>query len=173
MTKRKRSATSRFEQGAKFAFTPAMAAVVIELLAEFSTLPVLVYPNWGVVIANSVPFLLYFYTSIDGFDATLDQQLDGHTIRPIAFISRTTTGPKRLWIPLDLEAGGTVWSITRLRGRVWVASYQFPNIFGPQDARKPRQACDTQPASTAAVARVSHREELHSGISQKQCQQEC
>ena len=44
-----------------------MEAIVRELLAELSTPPVLVYPNWDGVTDNFLPFLLYGDTSVDGF----------------------------------------------------------------------------------------------------------
>ena len=47
--------------------------------------------------------------------------------------------------------------------------YRFSIVFGPQGARKPRQDCRTQPASTE-VARVSYRVQLHPAIPQRQCQ---
>ena len=71
MAKRIRPITSILKQGVKFAFTPAMEAIVRELIAELSTPPVLVYPNWDDVTDNSRPFLPYCDASVDGFDATL------------------------------------------------------------------------------------------------------
>ena len=74
MAKRIQPITSFLKQGVKFVFTPAMEAIVRELLAELSTPPVLVYPNWDGVTDNSRPFLLYCDASVDGFGATLEQE---------------------------------------------------------------------------------------------------
>ena len=103
MAKRIRPITFLLKQGVKFVFTPAMEAIVRELLAELSTPPVLVYPNWDGVADNSSPFLLYCDASVDGFGATLEQEEDDHTIRPIVFIRRATIGSERHGTPLDLE----------------------------------------------------------------------
>ena len=85
MAKRVRPITSLLKQGVKFVFTPAMEAIVLERLAELSTPLVLVYPNRDGVTDNSHPFLIYCDASVDGFGATLEQEQDDHTIRPIVF----------------------------------------------------------------------------------------
>ena len=59
MAKRIRPITFLLKQGVKFVFTPAMEAIVRELLAELSTPPLLVCPNWDGVTENSRPFPLY------------------------------------------------------------------------------------------------------------------
>ena len=89
VAKRIRPITSLIKQGVKFVFTPAMKTIVREMLTE-STPPVLVCPNWDAVSDNSRSFLLYSDDSVDGFGATLEQEQDDHTIRPIVFISRVT-----------------------------------------------------------------------------------
>ena len=61
---------------------------------------------------------------MDGLFATLDQEQDDHTIRPIVFISRATIESERHWTPLDLEVGIIVW-IKRLRGYLWCTSFRF------------------------------------------------
>ena len=58
MAKRIRPTTSLLKQGVKFVFIPAVETIVRELLAELSTPPVLVFPNWDDVTNNSRPFLL-------------------------------------------------------------------------------------------------------------------
>jgi len=125
MAKRVRPITSLLKQGVKFVFTPAMEAIARELLAELSTIPVLVYPNWDAVTDNSRPFLLYCDASVDGFGATLEQEQDDKTIRPIVFISRATIESERHWTPLDLEAGSIIWSIKRLRGYLWGTTFRI------------------------------------------------
>ena len=116
MAKRIRPMTSLLKQGVKFVLIPEMEVIVRKLLAELTTPPVLVYPNWDAVTDNSRPFLLYCDASVNGFGAALEQEQDDHTIRPIVFVSRATIESERHWTPLDLEAGSIVWSIKRLRG---------------------------------------------------------
>ena len=95
MAKRIRPITSLLKQAVKFVFTPAMEAIVRELLAELSTPPVLVYPNWHGVTDNSRPFLLYCDASVHGFGSTLEQERDDHTIRAIVLTSRATIESER------------------------------------------------------------------------------
>ena len=47
-------------------------------------------PNWNSVADSSRNFLLYVDASVDSFGATLEQQQDCQTIRPIVFINRAT-----------------------------------------------------------------------------------
>ena len=68
--KRIQSITSLLKQGVKFVFTPALETIVRERLAEMSTPPIIVYPNWNAVSDNSHTFLLYRDASVDGFGAT-------------------------------------------------------------------------------------------------------
>ena len=133
MAKRIRPITSLLKQGVKFVITPEMEAIVRKLLAELTTPPVLVYPNWGVATDNSRPFLLYCDASVDDFSATLEQEQDDHTIRPIVFISRATIESERHWTLLDLEAGSIVWSIKRLHGYLWGANFR---MFSDRKARE-------------------------------------
>lgn len=93
----------------KFVFTPAMATVARNLLAEFSAPPTLVLPDCD--SDASRPSRIYCDASINGFGATLEQeQLDG-SIRRIVLFSRATLESQRNWTPLDRGAGGIVWSI--------------------------------------------------------------
>ena len=117
--KRIQSITSLLKQGVKFVFTPALETIVRERLAEMSTPPIIVYPNWNAVSDNFRPFLLHCDAGVDGVRATLEQGQDDYTIRPIVFIRRTTIESERHWTPLDLQAGRIVWSIQRLRGYLW------------------------------------------------------
>ena len=119
------SPLSCLTQGAKFVFTPAMEAIVRTLLEELSAPPFLVYPDWDSVADNSRPFLLYCDATIDGFGATLEQEEKGGSIRPLVFISCATLESERHWTPLDLEAGGIVWSIKRLRGYFWGTTFRI------------------------------------------------
>ena len=127
MAKQIRPITSILKRGVKFVFTPAMETIVRELLAELSTPPVLVYPNWDAVSDISRPFILYCDASdasVDGFGATLEQEQADHTIRSIVFTSRATIESERDWTPLDLEAGRIFWSIKRLRGYLWGTGFR-------------------------------------------------
>ncbi|CAB1107749.1 unnamed protein product [Ectocarpus sp. CCAP 1310/34] len=69
------------------------------------------------------PLRLCSDVCIDGFGASLEQeQLDG-SVRPIVYISRATLPAERNWTVLDLEAGGIVWAIKRLRGYMWSTKF--------------------------------------------------
>ena len=102
-----------------------MEAIVRELLAELSTPPVLVYPNRDAVTDNSRPFRLYCDASVDGFGATLEQEQDDHTIRPIVLISRTTIESERHRTPLDMGTGSIIWRIKRIQGCLWGTNFRF------------------------------------------------
>ena len=125
MAKRIRPITSLLNQGVKYLFTPAMQVIVHILLEELSAPPVLIYPDWDTVTGISRPFLLYCDASIDGFGATLEQELKDGSIRPIVFISRAALESERHWTPLDLEAGSIVWSTKRLHGYLWGTSFRL------------------------------------------------
>ena len=160
MTKRTRPITSPLKQGVKFVITIATKAIVRERLAELSTPPVLIYPNWDAVNDNSRPFLLYYDASVEGSGATLENEQDNHNTRPIVFISRATIESERCWTPLELEAGSIVCSIMRL-GKLPVG-YQFWLGFRPQGAQTLLQDYRTHPVSTE-VTRISHCVQLHPG----------
>ena len=102
-----------------------METIVRTLLKELSPPPVLVYPDWDTVPDNSRPFLLYCDASVDGFGATLEQEQKDGSIRHIVLISRATLESARHWTPFDLEAGSIVWSIKRLRGFLWGATFRI------------------------------------------------
>ena len=125
MAKRIRPITSLLRQGVKFVFTPSMETIVRTLLEELSAPPVLVYPDWDAIADNSRPFLFYCDTSVDGFGATFEQEQRDGSIRPIFFISRATLESERHWTPLDHEPGSIVWSIKRLCGYLWFATFRI------------------------------------------------
>ena len=125
MAKRIWPIISLVKQGVKFVFTPAMETIVRELLAELSTPPVPVCPNWESVTDNSRPFILYCDASVDGFGASLEQEQDDRTVCPIVCISRATIESERHWTPLDLESGSTIWSIKSFRGYLWGTNFAF------------------------------------------------
>ena len=90
LSKRLRPLNALLRKGVKFAFTPAMEKLVKEILAELTTPPVLVFPDWDAVANGTRPFHVYCDACIDGFGAALEQeQMDG-SIKPIAYISRAT-----------------------------------------------------------------------------------
>ena len=125
MAKRRRPIAPLLKQGAKVVFIPAMRAIVRKLLAELITPPILVYPNRDAITDNSRPFLLYCDANVDGSGASLEQNQEDHTILLIVFSSRSTIEPERHWTPLDLETGGIVWSIKRLRSYLWGTKFRF------------------------------------------------
>ncbi|CAB1111666.1 unnamed protein product [Ectocarpus sp. CCAP 1310/34] len=72
---------------------------------------------------KSRPLRLCSDTCIDDFGASLEQeQLDG-SVRPIVYICSATLPAERTWTVLDLEAGGIVWAIKRLRGYLWSTKF--------------------------------------------------
>ena len=111
LSKRLRPINSLLWEGVKFAFTPAMVKLVRKILAELATPPILVFPNWDAVADGSRPLHV--------FGATLEQEQEDGSIKPIAYISRATLDSERHWAPLDLEAGSIVWALKRLRGYLW------------------------------------------------------
>ena len=72
-------------------------------MAELNTPPIFVRLYWDAVSDNSRFCFLYCDASMDGFGATLEQEQDDHTIRPMMFISRNTL--ESHWTPLDLKVG--------------------------------------------------------------------
>ena len=92
-----------------------MEDTVRTLLAELATPPILVFPDWHAVTDKSRPFRLHCDASTAGFGATLEQEQCEGSIRPIAYISRSTLANEQNWTPLELEAGCIVRSIRRLR----------------------------------------------------------
>ena len=59
-----------------------MKKLAREILAELTTPPVLVFPDWDAVVDGSRPFHVYRDACIDGFSAASKQdQMDG-SIKP-------------------------------------------------------------------------------------------
>ena len=113
-----------------------MEKLVREILAEFATPLILIFPNGDAVTDGSRPFHVYCDACIDGFGAALEQeQADGST-KPIACISQATLDSESPWTPLDLEAGSIVWALKCLRGYLWGTKFR---IFRPQGIRKQTQ----------------------------------
>ena len=102
-----------------FSFTTAIEKLMLQILAELATPPILVFPNWDAVADGSRPFHVNCDACIDGFGAALEQKQEDGSIKPIAYISRATCDSARHWSPLDLEAGSIVWALKRLRGSLW------------------------------------------------------
>ena len=85
-----------------------MEKSVRKILAE------LVFPDWDTAADGLRPFHVYC-DCIDGFGAALEREQADGSIKPIAHINRATLDSERHWTPLDLEAGGIVWALKRLR----------------------------------------------------------
>ena len=85
----------------------------------------MVYHDWDTVADNSRSFLLYCDASVDGFGATLELEQNDDCIFPNAFIIRATPESELHRGSLDLEAGSIFWSIKRLRGYLWGASFRI------------------------------------------------
>ena len=125
LSKRIRPINAFLRKGVKFAFTPAMEKLVRENLAELTTPPVLVFPDWDAVADGTRPFHVYCDACIDGFGAAFEQEQTDGSINPIAYISRATFDSERHWTPLDLEAGSIVWALKRLRGYLWGTKFRI------------------------------------------------
>ena len=167
MAKRIRPINSLLTEGVKYRVMPAMGVIVRNRLEERSAPTIWVYPAWDAVAENRRRFLMHCDATMDAFGATLEQGQQDGSIWPIGFISRATLQFECHWTPIDLEAGSIVWSTKRLRGYLWGTC--FRSFLGPQDARKPRQGCGTQPPSPA-MARIFYGVPLYSGIPQRQRQ---
>ena len=63
--------------------------------------------------------------SVDGFGTTLEPEKPDGSVRPIADVRRSTLDPIRRWTPLDLEAGGIIRVIKRLRGYLWGKKFRI------------------------------------------------
>ena len=111
MARHIRPITALLKKGAAFDFTSAMEDTVRALLTELAAPPILVFPDWD----TSRPFCLHCDASTAGLGVTLEQEQPDGSIRPIVYISRATLDNEQNWTPVELEAGGVVWSIRRLR----------------------------------------------------------
>ena len=138
LSKKLRPIKSLLYKGVKFLLTPAMKKLVREILAELTTPPILVLPDWDAVADGSRPFHAYFGACIDGFGDALEQEQSDCSMEPITYISRATLDSERHWTPLDLEAGSIVWALKLLRGYLW--GTKFPHILRPQDIGKNRHS---------------------------------
>lgn len=56
--------------------------------------------------------------TLSAFGATLEQEQDDHTLRPIVFTRGATVDSEGHQIPLDPEAGSDVWSTESLHGHL-------------------------------------------------------
>ena len=57
-----------------FSFTTAIEKLMLQILAELATPPILVFPNWDAVADGSRPFHVYCDAWIDGFGAALESR---------------------------------------------------------------------------------------------------
>lgn len=120
-----RSLNALLKQGVKFAYTNNMKVIVKALLAVLSSSPTLVFPDWDAVADRSRPLRLCSDACIDGFGACLEQMQEDGSVKPIIYISRATNPAERNWTALDLEAGGIIWALRRLRGYLWSTHFEI------------------------------------------------
>ena len=71
------------KENVAFDFTSAMVDTVRALLAELAAPPILVFPDWDVVIDTSRSFRLHYDASTAGLGANLEQEQADGSIRPI------------------------------------------------------------------------------------------
>ena len=55
----------------------------------------------------------------------LEQEQVDKCVKPIVYISRATIPAERNWTALDLEAGGVIWALKRLRGYLWSTNFEI------------------------------------------------
>ena len=106
-------------------YTDKMTALVKALLATLSKSPTLVFPDWDAVADGSRPLRLCSDACIDGFGACLEQEQLDKSVKPIVYISRATIPSERNRTALDLEAGGIIWVLKRLRGYLWSIHFEI------------------------------------------------
>ena len=129
LSKRLRPINALLRKGVQFAFTPALETLVREILAELTTPPILDFPDWDAVADGTRPFHVYCDACIDGVESTLAQEQTDGSIKPIAYISRSTLDSERHWTPLDLEAGSIAWALKRLRGYLWGTKFRISSDY--------------------------------------------
>ena len=95
LSKRIRPLTAFLRKGVKYDFTPAMEAIVRQILAELAAPPILVFPDCDALAHGSRPFHVYCDTCIDGVGAALKQEQPDGSVRSIAYICRTTLDSER------------------------------------------------------------------------------
>ena len=95
LSKRLRAINALLRKGVKFAFAPAMEKLAREILAELTTPPVLVFPEWDAVADGTRPFHVHCDACIDGFGSALEQEQTHGSIEPIAYISQATLDSER------------------------------------------------------------------------------
>ena len=167
IAKRIRPITSLLKQGVKFVFAPAIETIVRELLAEFSTPPVLVYPNWDAVSDNPRPFLYWMPV----WTVLVPPSTKSKMTTPFAPLcssaalppSRNVTGPRSIWKREASSRASSAFAVT--------CGVPVSDFFQTTRRSKARQDRRTQPASTA-VDRIPYGVQLHPRISQRQCQRE-
>ena len=80
---------------------------------------------------------MYCDACIDGLGAALEQEQAGGSMKPIAYISRSTLDSEKHWTPLDLKAGSILWAPKRLRGYLWGTKFRlFSDHKAPESIGK-------------------------------------
>ena len=163
LSKRLRPINALLRKGVKFAFTPAMEKLAREILAELTTPPVLVLPDWDAIADGSRPFHVYCDACIDGFGAALEQEQTDGSKKSIAYISRATFDSERHRTPLDLEIDRIVSALKRLRGYIWGTKFR---ILSDHKALENIGKVGDHNARVQMMARIPHRVRLHPRLPQ-------
>ena len=82
-------------------------------------------------------------------------------MRLIVYISRATLPAERNWTVLDLEAGGIVWAIKRLRGYLWSTKFVI------YSDHKALESIGKVGEHNATMARVSVQLHVYAGVSER------
>ena len=140
-----------------------------EILAELTTPPILVFPDWDAVADGSCPFHVYCDACIDGFGAALEQEQADGSIKPIAYTSRATLDSESHWTPHDLEASNIVWALKRLRGYLWGNKFR---IFSDHNALERIVKVEDHNARVQRWLEFTHRVRLHTRVPQKKLERQ-
>ena len=82
LSKRLHPINALLRQGVKVAFTSGLEKLVREILAELTTPPVLVFPDWDAAVDGTRPFYVYCDACVDGFGAAFEQEQTDGFINP-------------------------------------------------------------------------------------------
>lgn len=100
--------TALLKKGKQFFWTEECERAFLKLRKQMADTGTLAYPNFN------KPFVLATDASTVGLGAVLEQ-LDGETMKPIMYISRTLNPHERNYSATDLECLAVIWAITKLR----------------------------------------------------------
>lgn len=96
-----------------FVWIPDCQLAFMELKQLLTSAPVLSYPDF------QKPFVLETDASGSGLGAVLAQRQEDHTVRPIAYASRSLQAHERNYGITELEGLGVVWALKHFRSYLY------------------------------------------------------